>query len=277
MSSFTSPHWIPGRSRSGIEHATTAGSLAIRGTRVHPTWRRSGVEPTYSSIGATAFESSSQSFRRQPMQELLEQLHSTEGFAWNDVAKVVGVSRHAVAKWRRGESEPARDRWRRICRLAAFSEGLRSSDAIASEWVSAELEEADGSRSGIHVIDVLRLDLFEDALSHFRRQLSDAELLDKAMPGRNRGSESSLVSWTTDKTERHEDILVASVDELDLVAFGASQESIKADLKQQMSDYIAEWFEDLRLYQPHKQRRATVLAAFEASEDGKLDQFLFGE
>lgn len=56
---------------------------------------------------------------RKGVEALLEELATERGMAWRDIARVAGVSRSAVRKWRAGES-PSSERRTRLAVAAAF-------------------------------------------------------------------------------------------------------------------------------------------------------------
>lgn len=71
---------------------------------------------------------------------LLEEL-ADRGFAWSDIAKLLGVSVPAIRKWRTGEAEPTGQNRRIIARLVAFAVILENQCGVenVSAWFETPL------------------------------------------------------------------------------------------------------------------------------------------
>ncbi len=96
---------------------------------------------------------------RKSTVDLLEQLRD-EGFAWRDVARVVGVSVTAVQKWRRGERAQPLNR-RTIAKIVAVVDMLRErgiDDPAA--WLEMPIKD----QVSVTCIDLLAADRFDLAM-----------------------------------------------------------------------------------------------------------------
>lgn len=71
--------------------------------------------------------------------EMLDEL-ATRGFAWRDIARLIGVSVPAVRRWRQGESPTGPRLWT-IARLLAFIDTLRADHHVtdAAAWLEMPL------------------------------------------------------------------------------------------------------------------------------------------
>lgn len=137
--------------------------------------------------------------------EMLERL-SAEGFAWRDVARMVGVSVPAVRRWRSGEP-PTGPHHLDIARLVALVDLLREQHEIANVGTWMEMPLADSPLTGIDLVAARRfVDLFE---------LAEDE----------RTAEDVLDEWDPDWRERYHtdaEVFVAADGEIGL---GLSEES----------------------------------------------------
>ncbi|MDA8360211.1 MAG: helix-turn-helix transcriptional regulator, partial [Actinomycetota bacterium] len=76
---------------------------------------------------------------KRPAAEMLDEL-ARRGFAWRDIARLVGVSVPAVRRWRQGES-PTGPHLLAIARLLAFTEILRVDHLVSdvAGWLEMPL------------------------------------------------------------------------------------------------------------------------------------------
>lgn len=98
---------------------------------------------------AADLESRAHDEARRSAREMLDDLAAL-GFAWRDIARLVGVTVPAVRKWRNGEPIAGPNRWA-LARLLAFVKTLRSDhliDEVAS-WM--EMPIAGSTLTGIDV------------------------------------------------------------------------------------------------------------------------------
>lgn len=100
------------------------------------------------------------------------------GFAWRDIAQLVGVTVPAVRKWRQGEPATGVHR-RAVARLLAFADVLKSDHLVSevSSWMEIPL--AGSSTTGI---DVYSQGGANPLLLHAAGHLSSEELLDTIDP-----------------------------------------------------------------------------------------------
>lgn len=111
--------------------------------------------------------------------DLLEALAS-DGFAWRDVARLVGVSVPAVRRWRQGEPPSANNRLA-IARLVAFVDILRKDHFInaPANWMEMPLAPERAPATGIDLVaDGRYADLVDLAEGH----VSGEEILDRWKP-----------------------------------------------------------------------------------------------
>lgn len=105
---------------------------------------------------------------KRPARELLERLAET-GFAWRDIARMIGVSVPALRRWRQGES-PTGSHLLDIARLLSFTEVLRTDHLIADVacWMEMPLV-PDAPLTGVDLAaDGHFADLFDLAAGHER-------------------------------------------------------------------------------------------------------------
>lgn len=102
----------------------------------------------------------------RPLTELLAEL-GDQGFAWRDIARLVGVSVPALRKWRQGEQATGENRLR-VARLVGLCDLLKERGLIddPASWLELPLV-YDVPVSGIDLLAAGRTDLlFRRALHH---------------------------------------------------------------------------------------------------------------
>ncbi len=101
---------------------------------------------------------------RRNLQELLNELANT-GFAWRDIARLVGVSVPALRKWRRGESATGANR-RAVASLLAFARLLAENHLVndVASWLEMPLHPA-APITGLDLYEAGRIDLLYDRAS----------------------------------------------------------------------------------------------------------------
>lgn len=102
----------------------------------------------------------------EPLVELLAML-ADEGFAWRDVARLVGVSVPALRKWRQGEAATGENRLK-VASLVALCEVLRDK-ALQSDpasWLELPMLE-DVPVTGLDLYAANRIDLLFRRALHF--------------------------------------------------------------------------------------------------------------
>lgn len=117
--------------------------------------------------------------RQRPV-ALLERL-SMLGFAWRDIARMVGVSIPALRRWRNGEP-PSGDNRRAIAQLLAFAEIIQDDHLLVQEvasWMEVPIV-GDAPVTPIDLYAAGRLDTVYDLAA---RQCTPEGALDQADPG----------------------------------------------------------------------------------------------
>ena len=115
---------------------------------------------------------------RQDPAELLNQL-SELGFAWRDIARMVGVSVPALRRWRNGEL-PSGENRRRIAQLLAFAEIIRDDHLVfePASWMEVPIV-GDAPTTPIELYAAGHLDVMFDLAAD---QCSPEAALDAAIP-----------------------------------------------------------------------------------------------
>ncbi len=229
---------------------------------------RSGVR-TFSP-GLPRLSDLAQEYRRRTLADLLACLNSHFGIEWNEIAKVAGISRQSVAKWRNGQASPDSRRFSTLCKLAAFARLIERRGSDPALWLKTRLQVADDRDSRFSVSDVLSTGNFLLALEHFDRNISDLELLREVFP-RYSTEPPGLAT-----IELSDGVFVVSLEELGLVAAGEDMEEVQEDLLFQVRDYINDWHDFLSEREPHTNNRRIVHKLEQADEDSSLPDSLFG-
>jgi transcriptional regulator with XRE-family HTH domain len=149
----------------------------ILGDDVEETSRRIG-EVQHRAFGAQ-LNMRARDVAKRPAADLLDQLAS-QGFAWRDIARLVGVSVPAVRRWRRGES-PTGGHLLSISRLVALIDTLRA-DHLVSD-VAAWLEMPLTPDAPLTGIDLAAAGRHADVLELAAEQVSPEGVLDQWQPG----------------------------------------------------------------------------------------------
>jgi len=115
---------------------------------------------------------------RQSVGEMLSAL-AGEGFAWRDIARLIGVSVPAVRRWRQGESLTGEHRLA-IGRLIALVEILRADHLIkeVASWLEIPLN----AQVPLTGIDLAAEGRYEDVLELAANHVSSDEVLDRWQP-----------------------------------------------------------------------------------------------
>lgn len=97
----------------------------------------------------------------KPLTDLLRSL-AGKGFAWRDVARLVGVSVPALRKWRQGEQATGENRLK-VAQLLAFCELLEEKALVTDpvSWLEMPLVE-EAPVSGLDLLAAHRVDLLFD-------------------------------------------------------------------------------------------------------------------
>jgi len=111
--------------------------------------------------------------KRDPGEMLVEL--ADRGFAWRDIARLIGVSVPAVRRWRQGES-PTGSHLLDIARLTALVEILRIDCLIAdvASWMEVPL----ASSAPLTGIDLAAGGQYEDLLDYAAEYVTGEEVLD---------------------------------------------------------------------------------------------------
>lgn len=110
-------------------------------------------QETHRNAVRTELDDRSHRWARESTQELLSELRGW-GFAWRDVARIVGVSVPALQKWRKGASQSGANRLK-LARLVATVEYVEREFLIndVASWLEMPI------RTGVHLT---ALDLLAD-------------------------------------------------------------------------------------------------------------------
>ena len=211
-----------------------------------------------------------QEYRRRTLADLLEGLNSRFGVEWNEIAKVAGISRQAVTKWRNGQASPSNRRFGTLCKLTAFADLIKRRGGDPALWMKTRLQVADDRDSRVSISDVLSTGNFRFALEHFDRNISDLELLREVFP-RYSTEAPGLAT-----IELNDGVFVVSLDQLGLAAAGEDMEEVQEDLLFQVRDYLNEWHDFLSEREPHTNNRRIVHELEQADRDSALPDFFFG-
>ena len=114
---------------------------------------------------------------KKPPAELLLELSSL-GFAWTDIARIVGVSIPALRKWRQGESMTGENR-HKLARLTALVAVLRDDHWVqdVASWLDIPIGEP--YFTGIAVLEAGG---YEDLIAYAGEHMKADDLLDRWIP-----------------------------------------------------------------------------------------------
>lgn len=114
---------------------------------------------------------------KRSVSDLLGELAAL-GFAWRDIARLVGVTVPAVRKWRNGEPATGTNR-RAVAQLLAFVDVLRSDHLVQDppSWMEMPL-----AGSGANGLDLYAAGHCKLLLVHAAGHLGSEELLDRVDP-----------------------------------------------------------------------------------------------
>lgn len=115
---------------------------------------------------------------KQGMEAVLADL-AESGFAWRDIARLVGVSVPAVRRWRQGEQSTGQNLLA-ASRLLAFVQILEADHLIsnAASWLEMPLTSA----APVNGLDLVADGLYHDLLDVAANQKSSEEVLDAWQP-----------------------------------------------------------------------------------------------
>ena len=119
------------------------------------------------------------------------------------------------------------------------------------------------------VADVLAAKAFHPAWKHFRRELSDTELLRIVFPSMTGGLPIALLSQV-------EGQFVAEVDGIPVMAAGVTEVDARGKLLDEVRAFVDSWFSELRRDPGFAASAELVLRLNQADADGRLEQALFG-
>lgn len=125
----------------------------------------------------------------QPTRRIIDDLHEW-GLGNEVIASVAGVSRQAVHKWANGESNPARDRWVRITKLAAVCERVARTEDVG-RWLVNPIP---GSMPQFARIDLARVNRFDLLVRMLDHSIDPAKAVLEAFPSRPRPVFETIVS-----------------------------------------------------------------------------------
>lgn len=153
--------------------ADRAGHIRNQSTLVN----RDAAEIHHDALRLQLDARTSRSARQDPA-ALLAEL-SQMGFAWRDIARMVGVSVPALRRWRNGEL-PSGENRRRIAQLVAFVEIVRGDHLVfePASWMEVPIVR-DAPTTSIDLYAAGHLDVIFDLASD---QCSPEAALDAAIP-----------------------------------------------------------------------------------------------
>lgn len=104
---------------------------------------------------------------------------SKRGFAWNTVARMIGVTVPALRKWRQGESATGANR-HRLARLAALCELLESEYEVqdVAGWMEVPLT-SEAPITPLHLYEAGHMEVLLDWAAH---RIDPHSVLDEAFP-----------------------------------------------------------------------------------------------
>ncbi len=265
--------WCNASTRADARHDTfsspVTSAVLLRSPGPYRSAReRSGVVEPIGVVGE--IEQLTRGFRRRPPLELLELLNSDFGIAWNDVAKISGISRQAVTKWRKGQALPDSRRFGSLCKLAAFASHVQRRGGDPGYWLAMHLQLFDDVESHLSVADVLATGNFGYAVRHFDGGISDGDILAQVFP-RYRAEADGLA-----EIKLSDGVYVLSLDQLGLLAADEELATAQDDLVSLVRDYIVDWDEFLYGEEPHNAREPLVARLKQADNDSVLEKLLFG-
>ena len=123
-------------------------------------------------------EKASQIARRRSCEEMLNEL-SQRGFAWRDIARMVGVSVPAVRRWRLGES-PTPENLTLIGRLLALVDLLGADHSVAD--VASLMEMPIVQESPLTAIDLASENRYIDVLELASDHIQGSDVMDRWHP-----------------------------------------------------------------------------------------------
>lgn len=130
---------------------------------------------------------------KRAVTDLLNEL-AEMGFAWRDIARLVGVTVPAVRKWRQGEPASGPNR-RAVARLLAFVDVLRADHLVQDVPSWMEIPLAGSAIAGLDVYAAGHTNLL---LLHAAGHLTSEEVLDQFKP-----------SWRDESDDRFEIVTAA--------------------------------------------------------------------
>lgn len=115
---------------------------------------------------------------KQSPGDMLNQL-ADGGFAWRDIARLVGVSVPAVRRWRQGES-PTGEHLLAIARIVAFEQILREDHLVSdvASWMEMPLS----PEVAVTGLDLAADGLYEDLLDLVAAHATSEAVLDRWQP-----------------------------------------------------------------------------------------------
>jgi hypothetical protein len=122
-----------------IPHTFTSLVNEVAGLRDEVQEQNVGVADLYRRINAFDLERRTAFKVREGIQSLLDGLAINCGMAWNDIARLVGVSQQSVRKWRKGEPATGDNRLA-VAKLAAFLDVLSELGiGDAAQWLEVPI------------------------------------------------------------------------------------------------------------------------------------------
>ena len=136
---------------------------------------------------------------RLPIASLLEELSTSRGLGWSEIARLCGVSVSAVRKWRAGESISSEHRWS-LARLASFLDLLQAGGPVdePAGWLNMRLSD----QTTVTAADLYIAGHTQDLLEHAQGLLRVEQLLDRCAPDWRTASRSEWKIVTLPDGER---------------------------------------------------------------------------
>jgi hypothetical protein len=136
------------------------------------------IAATHREVLARQLDARARDLAKRGVTEMLDEL-AAAGFAWRDLAAIVGVSVPAMRRWRQGEPPTGPNRLA-IARLLALVEMLRDDHQVAdvASWMEVPLAEG----SPLTPIDLAKAARFEDVVDVAAGHATGDQVLDVWQP-----------------------------------------------------------------------------------------------
>ena len=170
----------PSRTRVLAAVVEDAGFLRTQARLLHEDVTVLGrhIARTHREALSSQLDARARELAKRGVTEMLDELAGA-GFAWRDLAAIVGVSVPAMRRWRQGDPPTGANRLA-IARLLALVEVLRNDHQVAdvASWMEVPLAEG----APLTAIDLARAGRFEDVVEVAANHVSGEQALDDWQP-----------------------------------------------------------------------------------------------